>query len=72
MSDLSPQEKLILDYIKVHGGITPAEALLKCGVYRLSGRIYDLKEKGYTFKVQMIAKKQPSGKAKRYARYMLA
>ena len=48
------QEKRILNYLKNGGKITPLEALNKFGCLRLSGRIYDLKRKGYNIKSNRI------------------
>ena len=48
------QEKRILDYLQNGGKITPLEALDKFGCLRLSGRIYDLKRKGYNIKSNRI------------------
>ena len=48
------QEKLILNYLQNGGKITPLEALNKFGCLRLSGRIYDLRRKGYNIKSNRI------------------
>ena len=48
------QEKRILNYLQNGGKITPMEALNKFGCLRLSGRIYDLKRKGYNIKSSRI------------------
>ena len=37
----------ILDYIKTHGSITSLEAFREIGCTRLSGRIHDLRRRGY-------------------------
>ena len=37
----------LLKYLVKHKSITPIEAWNRLGIYRLSGRIYDLKEMGY-------------------------
>ena len=41
------QCQLILDHIKMHGRITSATAAYKYGIMRMSGRIFDLRKKGY-------------------------
>jgi hypothetical protein len=48
------QEKRILNYLQNGGKITTLEALDKFGCLRLSGRIYDLKRKGYNIKSNRI------------------
>ena len=41
------QSMQIIEYMKKHGSITSLEAIQHIGCTRLSGRIYDLREKGY-------------------------
>ncbi|MBO4924439.1 MAG: helix-turn-helix domain-containing protein [Bacteroidales bacterium] len=41
------QNKRLLSYLIEHSSITPDEAWRKLGIYRLSARIFDLREKGY-------------------------
>lgn len=41
------QNMRVLQYLKTHVGLTPLQALQKLGVYRLSGRIFDLRSMGY-------------------------
>lgn len=48
------QEQRILNLLQNGGKITPLEALNKFGCLRLSGRIYDLKRKGYNIKSNRI------------------
>lgn len=43
---LSKQCEKVLAYMKQHGGITQAEAI-ELSVYRLSGRIFDLRARGF-------------------------
>lgn len=40
------QNKIILKHLKTHRGITALTAFEKYGILRLSGRIFDLREKG--------------------------
>lgn len=42
------QNDRILRYMRANGSITTMEAFLELGVTRLSGRIYELKENGYS------------------------
>lgn len=44
---MKSQEDKILDYMAVHGSITPKHAYHNIGCLRLSARIYDLRERGY-------------------------
>lgn len=47
--------QLILDYLQTHEqGITPYEALEKFGCLRLSGRIHDLRAKGWDIETEII------------------
>ena len=41
------QEQKVLKYLETHRGITQAQAIDKLGIYRLSARIYRLREAGY-------------------------
>ena len=40
----------LLKYLVEHKSITPMEAWSRLGIYRLSGRIFELKEMGYGVK----------------------
>ena len=70
MSTMS-QEKAILKYLETHRrGLTPLDALRKFNCFRLSGRIYDLRQMGYRIST-IIEEKEVDGEKKRYARYIL-
>ncbi len=60
------QRKIILAYLKEGKDITAFEALKLCGSLRLSGRIWELRERGYNIKTNMVIR---SGK--RVAQYHL-
>lgn len=60
------QKDKILNYLKTHNNITPLQALLELGIYRLSARILDLRKEGKIIKTDLIKKGQ-----KRYASYSL-
>lgn len=65
------QNKMVLDYMRQHGSISPREAL-SFGCYRLSARISNLREDGY----RIITTTDESinlttGRVSRYARYKL-
>lgn len=51
--------------------ITPLEAWLELGIYRLSGRIYDAKRMGLRITKQMISVKNRFGEAAQVAEYKL-
>jgi len=51
------QEDSILKYLARGKKLTPLKALRKFGCLRLSGRIYDLKHKGYRIKSEMVKTK---------------
>lgn len=63
---MSSQEKNILIHLLSKRSITPLEALVAYGCFRLSARIYDLRAKGYTIKMEMV---EINGK--RVARYSM-
>lgn len=60
------QNNAILRFMKSGRGITPMGALALCGCFRLSARIYDLREIGHKIKTEMV---EINGK--RVARYYL-
>lgn len=58
----------LLNYLKTHKrGITGHDALLKIGLYRLSGEIHELRNEGYDIKTEMMEREDGT----RYARYYL-
>ena len=61
------QNEVILNHLKTIGSITPMEALLDYGCFRLGARIYDLKRSGYN-----IVAKAVEANGKRFAEYRLA
>lgn len=60
------QNKQILDYLKKGHTITPLEALYKFKCFRLSARIFNLKEQGHH-----IITKNITVRDKRFAEYTL-
>ncbi len=70
MLNAETQSYQVLQYIVEHGSITPAEAFTELGVYRLSGRIHDLRSIGVDIATNTETKK--TGKVRKsYARYTL-
>lgn len=64
---MKSQNNLILKHLQSGKSITPIEALVLYGSLRLSGRIYELKEKGHKIKTEMIETET----GKRVAKYTL-
>ena len=60
------QNKQILDYLEIGNKITPLEALNNFGCFRLSSRIFDLRQKGHNI---ITHKKKVDGKT--FAEYSL-
>jgi len=61
----------VIDYIKQFGSITTIEAFRDLGNTRLSASIYELKKKGYNFKVMEEKSKNRFGASTSYSRYYL-
>ena len=51
---IESQEKMILRFLQNGNSITSLQALHLFGCFRLSGRIFDLKQKGYNITTEMI------------------
>lgn len=67
INNMKSQNNLILKHLQSGKSITPIEALEKFGSLRLSGRIYELKERGYKIKTEIIE----INSGKRVAKYTL-
>ncbi len=61
------QEDMVLGYIKQHGSITSWEAFMNLKITRLSGRIYDLRDRGYDIDMNY----ETSAEGVRYGVYTL-
>ena len=59
----------VLDYIHKYGGITQKQANAEIGVSRLSGRIWDLKAKGYPIYDEWITVRNRYGEKCRVKQY---
>ena len=66
MAQLSQNEKLLM-YLKTNGKIEPIEALNNLGIYRLSARIKELREKGHD--IRTLIKESKDGESK-FALYL--
>ena len=62
----SSQTEKIIQWLKLGHSITPINALKMFGCFRLSGRIHELKSKGYDIKTNMIEMQD-----KKFAEYSL-
>lgn len=72
MGNKNPNQcKLILQYMKDHGTITPADAIRDLGVYRLGARIHELREKGFNIITNTVQSVNRYGAAVRFAEYSL-
>lgn len=67
---MSPQCRLLIDYLTRHGSITPNEALSALGIGRLSARVLDLKRAGFGIETKMVEVPTRFGTAN-VARYSL-
>ena len=62
----------ILKFMETHkNGITPLQAMDKFGCMRLSGRIHDLRERGYDISSEIVVVKNRYGEKCRVSRYKL-
>ena len=61
----------VLAYIRKHKCITDNQAHDDLGINRLSGRIYDLKNKGYDIRLEWRTGKNRYGQKVRYGAYYL-
>lgn len=65
------QEQRLLYALQQGIGVTPIYALQALGIYRLSARIFDLREKGYDIKTSMKTVKTAFGDTADVAVYRL-
>lgn len=65
------QKKMVMEYIKDFGSISPLEALSDLGIMRLASRVTDLKKDGVKIVKSMEKSKNRYGKTVRYARYRI-
>nr|UVX93119.1 MAG: helix-turn-helix domain protein [Bacteriophage sp.] len=63
------QKKMVLDYIREFGSITPLDAFKDLGVTRLAAVIFELKEDGHDIHTERERGKNRYGQPTRYARY---
>lgn len=63
------QKKMVLDYIREFGSITPLDAFKDLGVTRLAAVIFELKEDGHDIHTERERSKNRYGQPTRYARH---
>ena len=59
------QNHASLEHLKTNGSITPIDALMLFGCFRLGARIYDLREQGHEIETKRVT----DNKGKNYAEY---
>ena len=64
------QREKILDYIRLHGSITPMDAF-RLGITKLATRVSEMRMVGIEFRIVIEKDKNQDGKPCRYARYYL-
>ena len=65
------QAEMILDYLQTHQTITQAEAVRLFGCYRLSARIYEIREMGFDIRKTTQEAVNRFGDKVRFAGYWL-
>lgn len=65
------QAEMILDYLQTHQTITQAEAVRLFGCYRLSARIYEIREMGFDIRKTTQEAINRFGDKVRFAGYWL-
>jgi hypothetical protein len=61
----------VINFVKTHGSITTKQAMEELGCYRLSGRIYDIRQVGIEVNRDMIEVPNRNGGTSRVARYTI-
>lgn len=61
----------IINYMKLHGGITSMDAFRDLGITRLSARIKELRDIGYDISTVEMQGTNRYGEAVRYGKYVL-
>ncbi len=68
---LTKRESRVFNYILEFNGITSLEAFVDLGETRLSGCIFQLKQKGVNISTQFIDVKNRYGEARRVKKYFI-
>lgn len=62
----------VLDYMERHGGITPLEAIMELGVFRLASRISEMRKRGLKIVDEWVQVTNRFDETCRIKRYSLA
>lgn len=65
------QRDRVLQYIQDFGSISSWDAYKDLGITQLATRIFELKERGYSFKTERINTKNRYGDSSHYSKYTL-
>lgn len=69
---INTQNEQVLKHLQNHkNGITSKTAFERYGITRLSGRIFELRKKGYAIQTDNVTEKNRYGHPVTYARYRL-
>lgn len=68
---IQSQCDMMLNHMREHGSITSREAMYDYGIGRASGRVFDLRKRGYDVETTMETRLNRYGVPTRYARYTL-
>lgn len=72
MSNKRPsQTSRLLDYLKQFKSVTTWEAFQELGITRLSARIFEIKEQGYSVKTESVTAKNRFGEPVHFNKYSL-
>lgn len=65
------QNRQVFNYMVKHGSISPVEAFIDLGIYRLSARISNLRERGIPIHTERVTVTSEKGATRHFARYSL-
>jgi len=65
------QEQRVLRHLEDKGTITTWEAFMEYGITRLSGKIYELRQKGYDIQGDLVGNVNRYGEKVRFMEYRL-
>lgn len=65
------QEEKVLKFMRENAGITSMQAFHYLNITRLSGRIFDLRQKGHNIISVRVNDKDADGRPVSYARYVI-
>lgn len=68
---MNTQNRRLLEYLQTHQSITPLEAWTHLGIYRLSGRVFDLRHEGHLVTSKLVTVRNKWGEEARVASYTL-